>query len=74
MDIGKELKQLRLAARLTQQNAADILIVSESTISKVENGRQDITAREYFRWKAIYANVEPVVKYTIDWPRTGVRA
>jgi len=65
-NIGSELKQLRIMARITQDNAADLLTVSKSTISKVENNRQDITAREYFRWKEMYQNVMKVASFQIN--------
>ena len=68
MNISAELRQLRIMARLTQENAGDILIVSKSTISKVENDRQDITAKEYFRWKSMYQDVMKLASFTYNGP------
>lgn len=39
-DVGKKLKSLRKAKRLTQQSAADALGVKRSTISNYEIGRR----------------------------------
>lgn len=39
MDIGKKLKEKRLAANLTQQELTEILHVSRQTISSWEVGR-----------------------------------
>lgn len=72
MEVGRELKELRLKAKLTQENAEDFLFVDQSIISKVENGRIDITAREYFRWKEVYQNVIKVASFTFDPGQTAV--
>jgi len=39
-DVGKKLKSLRKAKRLTQQSAADALGVKRSTVSNYEIGRR----------------------------------
>lgn len=72
MEVSAELKQLRIMSRLTQENAGDILIVSKSTISKVENDKQDITAKEYFRWKAVYRDVMKVSSFTYNGPEVSM--
>jgi len=43
-----ELKILRIAARLTQKQLADISGVDDSTISLVENGQRDIGGMAYY--------------------------
>lgn len=60
LDIGSEVRQWRLDSSLTQDDAADLLNVSKSKVSKVENNRMDISAREYFRWQEILKGAKRV--------------
>lgn len=47
--LGKELKRLRNLRRLTQEQLEELSEVGQSTISALENGRQDQTSIEYLR-------------------------
>lgn len=53
------LKQLRLKVGLTQQEVADILGVSKSTISKYEKGLRGINSNHFEKLSELY-KVEPV--------------
>lgn len=53
------LKQLRLKAGLTQQEVADILGVSKSTISKYEKGLRGINSNHFEKLSELY-KVEPI--------------
>lgn len=47
--LGQEIKRLRKLRRLTQEQLEEVSGVGQSTISALENGRQDQTSAEYFR-------------------------
>jgi len=46
----KILKQFRKKAKLTQEEIADKLNMTQSTISKIESGRHIIDIRTFFDW------------------------
>ena len=66
------LKELRLKAGLTQQEVADILGISKSTISKYEKGLRGINSNHFEKLSELY-NVEPIYiltgKTTEEWQK-----
>ncbi|XEC97009.1 helix-turn-helix domain-containing protein [Paenibacillus tarimensis] len=65
-DVGAEIRCLRKRKGLTQQDLADIFHTSLSRVSKIENNKLDITAREYLEWKEQLSKVEKVASFKIN--------
>lgn len=72
-DVGAELKALRISNGLTQQNVADIFGSSLSRVSKIENNRLEITAREYLEWKDKLLKIERIAAFTVTVDAGGSR-
>jgi transcriptional regulator with XRE-family HTH domain len=68
IDIGAELKALRISAKLTQEDVADLRSTTASRVSKIENNHLSIPAWEYLEWKEMLLKVEKVGAFTIVWP------
>jgi transcriptional regulator with XRE-family HTH domain len=66
IDVGGEIRTLRTSRGLTQQNVADIFKTSLSRVSKIENNKLDITAREYLEWKDTLSKIHRVAAFTVD--------
>lgn len=47
--LGAEIKRLRLARGWTQDQLSEVAVVGQSTISALENGRQEQTSLEYLQ-------------------------
>lgn len=54
MDIGGELKELRIDAGLTQRNVADLLMWDIAKVSRIENDKQEVTYREFKQLQELY--------------------
>ena len=50
MDFGADLKNARLKAGLSQEEMADKIYVSHSTVSRLERGKIELKAKELMRW------------------------
>jgi transcriptional regulator with XRE-family HTH domain len=67
INIGAELKQLRVSKGLTQEQAADLFATSQDRISKIENNRLRIKADEYVEYKHALEGTEKVASFNIDF-------
>lgn len=78
MTIAENLRQSRLAAGLTQQQAAQLLGCTQSVISMTERGRRRVSAEFERRMMDIYLREqtpdEPCESETDDTDSTAVRA
>lgn len=61
------VRKLRKAAKFTQQETADILAVSKSTVSKVENLEQDLHFNEFKRWITHLYGAEKIMPGPFGW-------
>ena len=52
--LGRELQRARKKARLTQEQAAEVIHVSRTTITAIENGQRKIKADELFKLARAY--------------------
>ena len=74
MMAGRRLRELRLSKGLTQENVADLFGTTQDRISKIETGRLQIKADEYFELVELLSNVEKVASFTINDRQKGVFA
>lgn len=68
IDVGAEIKALRISKGLTQENLADLIGTSQDRISKIENGRLRIKADEYLELKFLLQGIDKVGAFVVDWP------
>lgn len=61
-NVGPVLRKCRLAAGMTQQQLADVLMVDRVFISQVENGHRRISAEMYNDWIAVTKG--PILAFT----------
>jgi transcriptional regulator with XRE-family HTH domain len=71
MKAGQRIRRLRRRKGLTQENLADLIHTSQERISKIETGRLQIKADEYFEIMELLANVEKVASFTINDNQKG---
>lgn len=53
-EIAERLKQARVSAGLSQENAAKILDMQRPAISEIESGKRKVSAEEIIRFSKIY--------------------
>lgn len=61
-EISHKLRQLRIRAKFTQEQLADYIGLTASTISKIENGHQTPDAVTYENW--LWVCNQEVVRFT----------
>lgn len=66
MDIGGELRELRIDAGLTQRNVADLKTWDIAKVSRIENGKQEVTYREHLELQELYASGRKIAEFTIN--------
>lgn len=67
---GELIRYLRNKAEFTQQQTADVLSVSKSTVSKVETDSQDLPHGEFVRWiKHLYGAKQGAKQINPYWPK-----
>jgi len=65
MDVGSTLKAMRKSARFTQQKVSELMPWwSCYKLSRIENGHQEPTYREYQELVNFYQNTYKVVEFT----------
>jgi transcriptional regulator with XRE-family HTH domain len=52
--IAERLKEARIAAGLSQDNAAKVLDIQRPTISEIESGKRKVSAEEIIKFSKVY--------------------
>lgn len=66
-EIRQELRQLRIQAGYSQEQLADYLALTQSTVSRIENGKQVVDAATYKNW--IWVCEHPPVEFEFYYDR-----
>lgn len=64
-NIGENIRGLRQALGLSQKEFADVLMVSESIVSRVENGRREASA-QFIQKICDILHAKPHVLYAVN--------
>ena len=63
VEVGKMLKDFRIKVNMTQEDMAEQLILSRTSISKIETGNRTIMLDEYLKWITVTKQKAKGIEY-----------